>query len=128
MDTSAADALARELNTQAKQHPRVSMLLVPNVKEQDGQLVIDLYWMDRETSFCTTRSCRSPTTPTRPSTKPPSKSSTRWPRTPATNTNPRHPRREACQPAFRSARLRLAPRNAGYPTLKWPSFRPAPVA
>jgi DNA replication protein DnaC len=40
---------------------------------------------------------------------------------------PRPPRTHA-QAAFRSARLRLAPRNAAYPTLKWPTFRPAPAA
>jgi DNA replication protein DnaC len=37
------------------------------------------------------------------------------------------PRRTDAQAAFRCARLRLAPRNAAYPTLKWPSFRSAPV-
>jgi hypothetical protein len=45
-----AEALAHELNAQAKQHPRVSMLLVPEAKLEQDELVIAFYWLDREKS------------------------------------------------------------------------------
>jgi hypothetical protein len=45
-----AEQLARELNSQATPHPRVSMFLVPQAEVHDHELVITFYWYDRNTS------------------------------------------------------------------------------
>jgi hypothetical protein len=48
MATPEAEALSQELLRQLKQHPRVSVLLVPNSKAIDGEEHIAFYWLDRE--------------------------------------------------------------------------------
>ena len=44
---SDATALAEEINSQARHHPRVSMLLIPQATVENDELVISLYWLDR---------------------------------------------------------------------------------
>jgi hypothetical protein len=45
--SGAAEALTHELTRQLKQHPRVSLLLLPKLEVIDGDDWISLYWLDR---------------------------------------------------------------------------------
>jgi hypothetical protein len=48
MATPEAEALSRELLRQLKQHPRVSVLLIPKPKVIDDEEYIAFYWLDRQ--------------------------------------------------------------------------------
>jgi hypothetical protein len=45
---SDAAVLADKINSQARQHPRISMLRVPQAEVRGDDIVIALYWLDRE--------------------------------------------------------------------------------
>lgn len=48
MATPEAEVLSQELLRQLKQHPRVSVLLVPKPKVIEGEEYIAFYWLDRQ--------------------------------------------------------------------------------
>jgi hypothetical protein len=73
---SDAEVLADEINSQARQHPRVSMLLVPQAEIRDDDIVIAVYWQIARSQKRATPSSGSPTTPTCPSNRRPGRSST----------------------------------------------------